>query len=56
MILRCAQNAEVRTVITTALAADKHTGFHAWQALREHFVGDEQAYVQSIETRFKNFA
>ena len=57
MILRCVPNAEVRTVITTALSADKHTGFHAWRALREHFIGDEQAlrYVQSIEDRFKDF-
>ena len=55
MILHCVPNAEVRTVVTTALAASEHTGFHAWRALREHFIGDEQAYVQTIETRFQHF-
>jgi hypothetical protein len=56
MILRCVPNPEVRTVVTTALTADKRTGFHAWQALREHFVGDKKAYMGSLETRFKEFA
>jgi len=53
MILHCVPNPEVRTVITTALP--QHTGFHAWHALREHFIGDEQAFLQTIESRFQQF-
>jgi hypothetical protein len=55
MILHCISSAEVRQVITTALPAEKHTGFGAWTALREHYIGDEQAYLESLESKFENF-
>ena len=53
MIVHCVSDSTVRAVITTALA--EHTGFAAWEALRAHFIGDEQAYLQSIESKFEDF-
>lgn len=62
MLLYCVPNAHIRAVVTTALPADEHTGFHAdehtgfhaWRALETHFIGDKKAYLQSIEDRWEN--
>lgn len=55
MILYCIPNAQVRQVVTTALPPSLHSGYGAWRALRAHFIGDELAYLQSIESKFVNF-
>jgi hypothetical protein len=55
MILHCVPDAQVRSVLTTALAPAEHTGFGAWRALRAHFIGDERAYLQSMESKYENF-
>ena len=56
MILHCISSAEVREVVTTALSVEKRTGFGAWFALREHYIGDEQAYLESLESKFETFS
>ncbi len=54
MIGRCITMPRVRAIVTTALPAEKRTGFGAWYALRSHFIGDERIYLQSLESKFEN--
>jgi hypothetical protein len=53
MLLICVPT-QVRGAITTSLPATEHTGFGAWRALRAYFIGDENAYLQSLENKFQN--
>ena len=55
MIHACVPNHKVRQVITTALSPEDQTGYGAWMALRAHYIGDEQAYLMSLESKFENF-
>ena len=54
MILHCVPDAQIRAVVTTALPPQEQTGFGAWRALRARFIGDERAYLQSVESKFEN--
>ena len=55
MILACVPpEARSAITVTTALPAKDHTGSAAWKALRAFFIGNEYAYLQSLETRFLN--
>jgi hypothetical protein len=51
MILQCVSK-EKKAIIITGINTSEHTGYHAWHALRLFYVGDEQAYLQSLEKRF----
>lgn len=55
MIIHCVPNAQIRQVVTTSLLPSLHTGYGAWRALREHYLGDELAYLQATEAKFNNF-
>jgi hypothetical protein len=55
MIVRCIALPQIRTVVVTALPLDQRTGYHAWHALRRHFIGDEETYKMSLESKFEAF-
>lgn len=55
MIVHCVTLPQIRTVVVTALPSHQRTGYHAWRALRRHFIGDEQTYKMSLESKFEAF-
>jgi hypothetical protein len=55
MIVRCIDNPQIRTVVVIAQPPLERTGFHTWRALRRHFIGNEQAYLLSLESKFESF-
>jgi hypothetical protein len=54
MLLQCVP-ADVRSVVTITLPPEQHTAYDAWEALRLHYIGDKNAYLQSLENRFNRF-
>ena len=52
MIFQCVPK-EKMTVVAT-LPVDQQTGYDAWKALRLFYIGDEQAYLASLELKFQN--
>ena len=51
MIFQCVPKAKLSVVVT--LPQDQHTGYDAWKALRVFYIGDEQAYLASLESKFQ---
>lgn len=52
MIFQCMPKAKMAVV--TTLPAVQHTGYGAWVALRQFYIGDEQAYLASLESKFQH--
>ena len=52
MLVQCVP-VEARTAITTGLAEKLHSGYGAWRTLRQYYIGDENTYLQSLETKFQ---
>lgn len=52
MIFQCMPKAKM-TVLNT-LPAEQRTGYGAWVALRQFYIGDEQAYLASLESKFQH--
>lgn len=53
MILRCVPK-EATLVVTTSLPVEQHTGYGAWLALRQFYIGEERAYVSQLEEKFNS--
>lgn len=51
MIFQCVPKVKLSVVVT--LPPEQHTGFGAWQALRQFYIGDEQAYLTALESKFQ---
>ena len=54
MIFQCVPKVKLSVVVT--LPIEQHTGFGAWQALRQFYIGDEQAYLTSLESKFQRLS
>jgi len=53
MILQCVPGT-IQSSVTASLPSEKHTGYDVWNLLRQHIIGDEATYLQSLETRFNS--
>lgn len=51
MIFQCMPKDKLSVLVT--LPTTQQTGFAAWQALRQFYIGDEQAYLASLESKFQ---
>lgn len=51
MILKCVPK-EISVVVTTSLLEAQRTGFGAWLALRQFYIGEERAYITKLEEKF----
>lgn len=53
MILKCVPK-EATLAVTTSLPVVQRTGFAAWVALRQLYIGDERAYIINLEEKFNS--
>jgi len=55
MILVCVPR-EIEAILTTRLKAEEQTAYHAWKALRQQYIPNEQTYLLNTENRFVNLS
>lgn len=42
-------------LVTITHALPRHTGYHAWKAIREHYIGNESLFLERLEREFSGF-
>jgi hypothetical protein len=51
MVVQCV-SADALSVVRDTLDAEHRTGKHAWDALRLHYIGNEETFMQGLEQNF----